>query len=136
MDKEQLPEDTKLILINFSEVNISHPNEPDRYLVHKAFNAVIDQFSSLYDNVDVLDIREIVTKETDHTDNIRHYSRESYFRIAESILRIIEETSGETSYSLDGVHDLQIPAKNRIKQLLRKLGLMDIAYKVNTIFHK
>ena len=134
--RDNLPNDTKITIINFSEINIPHPQEPERYLVHKAYNAVIDEFVKLYKNVDLIDIRKIVTKEEDHTDNIRHYSREIYYKIAQQILKTIEEDQGREIYSLENVKDLHIPMRKKIKQALRKVGLLDLAYRINSAIHK
>ena len=133
--RKELPNETKLIMINFSEINISHPQEPNRYLVHREFNKIIDRFCDMYDNVDLLDIRKMVTKEADHTDNIRHYSREIYHKIAKEVLNYIEKDNGDKKYSLENVNGLSISFRKLFKRLLRKIGLLSLAYKVNSFVY-
>lgn len=127
--KSHLSPSTMLVVLTGSEVNINHPEEPNRYLVHKRLNKVVERFCSENENVIMLDVRKYLVGQECHTDNIRHYTRNIYFKIAEEIIEVIN-----TQFSIDNTIDVSKELKTslrvRFKEILRHLGLLDIAYKM------
>ncbi len=80
-----VPAGTQVILINGAEVPFANPEEPDRHLRHRTMNAALDEVVGELSNVTVCDVRSFIRSEDDLTDNIRHYRRHAYLRMAEEI---------------------------------------------------
>jgi len=80
-----IPEGARLILLNGAEVPLDNPKEPGRHLRHRAMNEALDRVVGPLTNATVCDVRTFVLNEDDVTDNIRHYRRRAYLRMAEEI---------------------------------------------------
>ncbi len=80
-----IPSGARLVLLNGAEVPIDNPREPGRHLRHKIMNDALDEVVSSLPNATVCDVRTFVLTEDDLTDNIRHYRRQAYLRMAEEI---------------------------------------------------
>lgn len=80
-----MPEGARLILLNGAEVPLDNPKEPGRHLRHRAMNEALDRVVGPLPNATVCDVRTFVLTEDDVTDNIRHYRRRAYLRMAEEI---------------------------------------------------
>jgi FkbH-like protein len=83
-----IPAGARLVLLNGAEVPLDNPKEPDRHLRHKVMNAALDDVTATLPNATVCDVRTFVTSEEDLTDNIRHYRRHAYLRMAQEIRAI------------------------------------------------
>jgi FkbH-like protein len=80
-----LPAGSTLVLINGAEVALENENEPSRHLHHQRMNRALEEVVEELPNATILDVREIVTSPQDVTDNIRHYTRQIYLRMAERL---------------------------------------------------
>jgi FkbH-like protein len=89
-----LPEQTKLILLNGAEVPDVSPLEVDRHLRHRRMNAALDEVMVDLPETEICDVRTIVVAREDVTDNIRHYKRGTYLRIAERLRDMVGEGLG------------------------------------------
>lgn len=89
-----IPKETVIILINGCEVESPKLIEKNRHIDHKKMNDVIDRFIRETENTYLLDMRTIVQKQSDITDNIRHYKREIYYLMALELSNIISQNSG------------------------------------------
>lgn len=109
--RDHIPGHVKLIIINGAEVSHENPSEPDRYLIHREYNQVVDRFVKRNENTELLDVRKFVTSRNDLTNNIRHYQRNIYYEMARELSRII--------YGTDITEDY-MPSESKDK-VLRKL---------------
>ena len=81
-----------LVLINGCEVEHENPLEPGTLAMHVELNRAIDEFVAAHGgNTHLLDMRRIVTRREQLTDNIRHYQRDVYWRMAQELMRITSE---------------------------------------------
>jgi len=80
-----IPAGARLILLNGAEVVLDNPREPDRHRRHRTMNEALDRVVDTLPNATVCDVRTFVLTEDDVTDNIRHYQRRAYLRMAEEI---------------------------------------------------
>lgn len=92
--RENIPGHVKLVIINGAEVPFENEDEPDRYIIHKEYNWVVDRFVKDNDNTELLDVRKFVTRREDMTDNIRHYRRNVYYQMARALDEIIYGATG------------------------------------------
>lgn len=93
--REHIPQRTKLIVINGCEIPHENPNEKERHLVHRELNETVDRFVENADNTYLLDMRKLVHSRTDLTDNIRHYTRQIYFAMAQELINIMNSFAYE-----------------------------------------
>lgn len=106
-----VPDNGRLILLNGSEIEIANPFEEGRHLHHRKFNLIVDEIVARHSNVSLVDVRKIVSDPTKVTNNIRHYSRDTYQMLAAEIDRVLNE-SGVGLRGKSGR-----PQKRRIVQL-------------------
>lgn len=88
--RKKLPKKTIFICLNGSEMEIKHPYEIGRKALHHQMNSMIAEFCMNNDNTYLLDVTQIIKSDSDHTDNIRHYTRKIYYQIAMQILEILK----------------------------------------------
>lgn len=93
--REKICADTKLIFINGCEISHENESEKDFVCVHREMNHVLDNFVSESHKVYLLDVRKIVTERAQLTNNIRHYTRDVYYKIAEELVNIINSNENE-----------------------------------------
>jgi FkbH-like protein len=86
-----VPTGARIIFLNGSEVPMDNPREPGRHLRHRAMNEALDRAIEGLPLASVCDVRSFVFSEDDVTDNIRHYRRRTYLRMAEEI-RAVDPT--------------------------------------------
>lgn len=83
--------------INGSEVSLVGSYEVGATERHREMNKVLDDFIAEHlDRCQLVDVRKFVQEPKDVEDNIRHYNRIVYVKLAEEIMRL----SGENSLSL------------------------------------
>jgi FkbH-like protein len=91
---DQLPPSTRIVLINGSEVAGASEAEPDRHLHHRRMNGALDEVVDEIPNAVVCDVRPFVVSTDDLTDNLRHYTRQTYLRMAEQLKEIVGDDLG------------------------------------------
>jgi len=90
-------ENKKFIFLNGSIIKLDNikPWEKDMDKRHIEMNQVLYEIESKNDNVFLVDIPKIINGESDyHTDNIRHYNKILYKKIADTIVQILKEKIG------------------------------------------
>jgi FkbH-like protein len=86
---ELLPSRTRLVLINGAEVAGVSDSEIDRHLHHQRMNRALEDVVAEIPNAVICDVRPFVVDRDDLTDNLRHYTRQTYLRMAESLKAIV-----------------------------------------------
>jgi FkbH-like protein len=112
---------TKVILINGCEQDVSEWIGLDRVERQVEMNNVVDQILSEFSNVSLIDMRKIVQSKADLSgvDN-RHYTRNVYYRIAQEIASIINKDEGRRMYSVSKSRFIAQEIKEKIHGLLGK----------------
>lgn len=145
--RKKISKDTLLICLNGSEVEIKHPYEIERKKLHQEMNKIIANFCESNENTYLLDVTKIIKSDSDHTDNIRHYTRKIYYQIALEIIEILNKCdmvtakfNGDEKNSLKNEYRRLLKRKNNskldedvrqnIKKILRKLGILELAYNI------
>jgi len=82
---QSVPTDARIIFLNGAEVELDNPREPDRHLRHRIMNQALDRVVASLPRATVCDLRTFVLTEDDVNENIRHYRRRAYLRMAEEI---------------------------------------------------
>ncbi|SFC23098.1 HAD-IIIC family phosphatase [Butyrivibrio sp. YAB3001] len=124
--RDNIDKDNLLILINGCEVPSVNPKEVGREMVHKEYNKIVDQFVNENScNTKLLDMRTIVQSTNDLNDNIRHYKRHVYYKMAKELLLLIDddEISVRTGVSravIDVKHMLAKKANSIKRELMKK----------------
>ena len=81
--RAHIPAGVHLVLINGCEVPHENPDEPGTLECHVALNKVVDEFVAAHgENTHLLDMRRLVTRREQLTNNIRHYTRDVYHAMA------------------------------------------------------
>ncbi|SDP06460.1 hypothetical protein [Clostridium gasigenes] len=90
--RNEIDDNTTLIILNGAEINIENSKEKDRYLHHIKMNKALDTVIGELNNTHIVDVRKYVTTEKNLVNDIRHYERKVYKEITEDIISIIEES--------------------------------------------
>lgn len=85
----KIPENRLVIILNGSEVVYRRNPQNNRWEHHRMMNLALEEAVSPFSHVVICDIRKSITGESDHSHNIRHYTRQGYFRVAQQINDII-----------------------------------------------
>jgi FkbH-like protein len=125
--RSHLNKNTILILLNGSEQNIYHPEEPDRYLVHIELNEALKEFCEKNENTYLIDVNKFIHSPSDHMDNIRRYKRQIYYNIASEIVSLLN-TLYRKKVTLSKNKKIRFPLRIWIKTGLRKMGLYKLGY--------
>jgi FkbH-like protein len=86
---ELLPRSSKLVLINGAEIPHPSGSEAGRDLHHRLMNAALEEVVAEIPNAAICDVRRFVVSADDLKDNIRHYERQAYLRMAESLRELV-----------------------------------------------
>jgi len=81
--------DKLLIILNGSEVEYYPHPQNERWKHHAKMNAALDETIHTMQHVMLCDVREFVQSVSDHSHNIRHYSRRVYFLMAKKLNELI-----------------------------------------------
>jgi len=84
-----LPDSSRLVLINGAEVPLDNGAEIDRHLHHQRMNRALEEVVGELANAAVCDVRQFVRSPDDLKDNLRHYTRQSYLRMAEHLTTLV-----------------------------------------------
>ena len=72
-----------------SEVPYARKPEGRRWERHREMNCALEEVLQDFPNVSLCDVRRFIQTPHDHSHNIRHYTRQGYFRIAGELNRLI-----------------------------------------------
>ena len=79
------PPGARIVFLNGAEVPLDNPKEPERHLRHRTMNEALDRTVLELPNAEVCDVRRLVDGSADLANNLRHYQRQVYVRMAEEI---------------------------------------------------
>lgn len=120
-----IPTGARVILLNGAEVPFDNPKEPGRHLRHRTMNDALDRAVTRLANATVCDVRTFVLTDDDLTNNIRHYRRHAYLRMAEEIrasgasnLQVQRETFGSRAYA--GMYKFAGRRRLQLRKLSRR----------------
>ena len=88
----------KLVLVLGSELEYAHNDKPayaDRHLYHRELNTAVKDWAKDKDRVHLLDINEIVLDASGFTNNINHFTRQTYYQMSTILASIIAKTNGK-----------------------------------------
>ena len=91
---DALPTGTLVVLINGCEVEHENPAEPGMCRSHHELNAVVDRVLAQCPGTRLVDMRKLVEGRKDLADNIRHYNREVYRRMADCLSDVVDGATG------------------------------------------
>ncbi len=109
--------EANLVLCLGSELPYDNNKQPaymDRHIYHSELNRCIRIWASGKNRVFLLDTNKYVTSQTDYTNNINHFSKEVYHKMAQDFLQIVN-SHGERVLSN------ATPSELRKRVLLRKI---------------
>jgi hypothetical protein len=94
--RNYLPESVPIIFINGAE--IKSPNSLELFACerHRQMNIALESFINENINCYLLDVRKIAGTEENVTNNIRHYTRQTYKAISDELVNILEDISNST----------------------------------------
>ena len=84
-----LPSSSTLVLINGAEVELENPREPARHLHHRRMNEALADVVAELSATKICDVRKFVTSPDQLRDNLRHYDRQTYLRMAEELKALV-----------------------------------------------
>jgi FkbH-like protein len=117
-----LPVSSTLILINGAEVPVEREREVDRHLHHRRMNLALDEVVAELPNAAVCDVRKFVASPEDITDNIRHYNRQTYLRMAAALTELVKsDLDVETRSSMIKIRKFRRKVERRIDRLALRL---------------
>jgi FkbH-like protein len=109
---ELLPSSTKLVLINGAEIPHPSGSEAGRDAHHRLMNAALEEVVAEIPNAAICDVRRFVVSPEDLKDNVRHYERQTYLRMAESLKQLVGDDLDVTDSS---------PRTMRLRRARRRL---------------
>lgn len=78
-----------IVFINGAEIPDFNQEEIGAYERHKKLNSILDGFIITHEGCKLVDMRNVVLSRADCKDNIRHYQRPIYIKMAETIMGIV-----------------------------------------------
>lgn len=115
---------TKMVLVLGSELEYTLNQKPayaDRHLYHRQLNAAVRDWAKDKDRVRFIDINEILLDSSGFTNNINHFTRQTYYQMSTILASIIAETNGgRLKQNGEFVANL-VHLFRRIKKLPKKL---------------
>ncbi|HYX05538.1 MAG TPA: hypothetical protein VE912_02270, partial [Bacteroidales bacterium] len=116
-----IPPDIPIIFINGAEIRFDNKDEPGAMKRHQLMNKALDNFINDTKGTYLLDVRKIINRKSQLTNNIRHYDRETYQKLSIELLKIL-------NILLKGDIDINI---DNTKRILYNFTLVsDILYKI------
>ena len=114
----RLAKNTKLILNLGSELEHIANTQPayeGRHIYHKELGDAVRQWSSTKKNVYLIDATELVSSQSDYTNNINHFEKKVYYKMAQKLTQILCDDSLK-------VRRIQkIKFTKRIKKFLKRI---------------
>ncbi len=95
--RHHLRDDQLLVLVNGAELDLPHPVERGRGTHHAELNRALGEAVDGMPSTVICDVRPLVTSTAAVVDNIRHYQRWVYARLAERLGELINERTGGRS---------------------------------------
>jgi len=103
-----------IIFINGTEIGREAISEKGSLRRHREMNLCLDEFIKNSRETYLVDLREIITSTDDVTDNIRHYKKNIYIKIAEELVEIVQKINASKL-----VKDNRYYTVNMIKHYLK-----------------
>lgn len=121
--REVLPDTVQLIIINGAEVESPSEAEQDRHQHHADCNRALDKLISEVPGIQLCDVRQVVTSTSDLTNNLRHYSRRSYFEISSRLSSLLAESNVRSKSHARFVADELVATANRASRKLVRAAI-------------
>lgn len=102
-----------IIVINGAETPNVCASEPESTSRHIVMNQALQEVAEHEKNIILLDVRKFIRGKEDHKDNIRHYQRPVYVKMAEELMFLLEGREIKVSW-------LKV-LKERMKYLLSRI---------------
>lgn len=120
--RNNIKAETKLILILGSELKPSFEPEHfrDLHLRHQEINAAIKEWAKDKKNVSLINLTDIISSDNDYTDNINHFKRNIYFKLAQVIAREISDKMQVKKYTIPLYKQIKI---DKVKKYVTKNGI-------------
>lgn len=110
-----------IIFINGAEIPDFNKNENGAFYRHCHMNDVLDDFIRKHsDRCQLIDLRQIVHKREDCKDNIRHYQRPLYIKMAEQLMSLVQGNQVKVSLITKLIQNTIAQAK-KLYRSLRKI---------------
>ena len=110
-----------LIVLTGAEVTVAHPLEVARHVHHARMNAVVEQVAARNEHVHLCDVRDWVTQRGDVTNNLRHYRRRVYAKLADRLRQQLQDIVGVRFGALETLlRHSQVHVEKTLKGLLEK----------------
>lgn len=84
-----------LVLVLGSETEYKNNNQlayVDRHSYHKELNDMVRKWQQNKDRVHLLDVNEFIKGQSNFTNNINHFNRETYYKMSKKLVGIIKST--------------------------------------------
>lgn len=95
---------------------------------HKALNDVIIMFSKRHERISYIELDNCVLDASDFADGINHFSTRVYYEIAQAMIRIIEQRTGEQvqsySSSMVVIDGIILKMRRGLKKVLKPQGIV------------
>jgi len=117
-----MPVTSRLILINGAEVDVDIDREKNRHLHHRHMNNALDEVVAELPGASICDVREFVTSPEDIAENLRHYTRQKYLRMADALTTLVGDSlEVETRSPMIRFRKVRRKAERRIDRVMLKL---------------
>lgn len=91
-----------IYFINGAEVDIDNPNKLGARERHQLMNKALEEFVEIHkDRCKIIDVRKYVKSREDVTDNIRHYQRITYVKLAMDIVSSLNSGNNSISFVVE-----------------------------------
>ena len=109
-----------IIFINGAEIPDFNEMERGAFDRHKVLNAALDNFVLHHGDCQILDMRQVVASRTDCKDNLRHYQRPIYIKMAEGLMAILAKEKVSVKKSAI-IKEMLTYYKNKLKSIVIRL---------------
>lgn len=119
---DRFPE-RRIFILNGSEKKLSNTKywEDNMEVRHQEMNVALSELGHLK-NVAFIDVNALITSESDHLDNIRHYKKHVYSKIASEIVTLLEQGGAANAMVLRNEFLVNMENFfNRLLQLVRRI---------------
>jgi len=120
--KERIAAGTKLVLILGSEMEFKKEKSPayaKRHIRHAEVNRAIREWAKEKSDVHLIDVNDYIQSQSDFYNNINHYMKHVYYKMAKRLLEIIKSECNMTYEGNKKEYFLQ-KCKQIVKKLLKR----------------
>ncbi|WP_291236070.1 HAD-IIIC family phosphatase [Frisingicoccus sp.] len=93
----------------------------DRHIVHKRINDAIREWAASTDGIQLMDVNRYLTGQSCFYDHFNHYVKPVYYKLAEDMVRIVNECTGSSIKETSKIKMIQIRIKEFLAPIYYKL---------------